>query len=437
MYENDGTPFVGDWPIHAVGDSVESIHSVEAADLDSDGDVDLVVGSGGAGMTAQILAGQNDGTPFDGAWPWHPVGLVSSSAICHAEVALADVDGNGTIDVASATSAYAGIGSVIIWYNAAPWSGPWAQSVVFGGTSLGSIATGRFNGDERPDLAVSVSEGSLLLLSQHRRLAGSRLGLQQPGIGRAGHGVRHRGGRLRRGRVRRLRHVHRLPALDHAVGLGEPAVALQLARSGVRRHACDGGGDGRSRRQRLPRRVQRQPRQRTGAARASGVAWTACRSPRPRSRTSRPRCAPWRSPTSTATATSTRVSGSDLSLEGEVLAWQNLHTVDTATRGAGRTTTGAGRTPASTSTCRPTTSARGCTTSSTRSACAASGRSRRPACSGSASVAGGAASTRCTTARWTMPATSNGPTTCWSASTASRRARPTTPTTCGTARTSP
>ena len=163
VYENDGTPFVGDWPVHVVGDSVESVHSIGAADLDRDGYLDLVQGGGDAPV-GQIVAWENDGTPFDGGWTTHQIGLVTSGVTCHAEIALADLDGDLWVDVVSSASAYGGQGVASVWPNdGSPWDSPWASIGQISAPSMGSVAIADFNGDTLPDYAVSILEGHVVI----------------------------------------------------------------------------------------------------------------------------------------------------------------------------------------------------------------------------------------------------------------------------------
>jgi FG-GAP-like repeat len=160
-WENDGTPFDGGWTHVDVGASADSVHSVGAADLDNDGDVDIVAGHGDT-PTSLITAFENDGTPFDGGWTEHPLGVVTSDLTCHAEVALADLDGDGWTDIASVTSAYGGAGSLIIWRNTTdPWGAPWPALPLWGAFSMGSIAILDLDGDPWPDIAVSYNEGTV------------------------------------------------------------------------------------------------------------------------------------------------------------------------------------------------------------------------------------------------------------------------------------
>jgi nitrous oxidase accessory protein NosD len=160
-WENDGTPFDAGWDHVDVGTSADSVHSVAAADLDNDGDVDIVAGHGDT-STSLITGWQNDGTPFDGGWAQHAVGMVGSDLACHAEVALADLDADGWTDIVSVTSAYGGSGGLNIWQNtAAPWDAPWPVLSLWGAYSMGSVAILDLDGDPWPDIALSYNQAAV------------------------------------------------------------------------------------------------------------------------------------------------------------------------------------------------------------------------------------------------------------------------------------
>jgi hypothetical protein len=132
VWENEGTPLSGPWTYNDVGASNDDVWSVAVGDLDNDGDLDIVTGSG-LSESHEVIAWQNDGTPFSGDWPRSNVGASSDSVWA---VALGDVDNDGDLDIVSG-SAPGEDYEVIVWQNdGTPFGGLWAQN------DVGTIATG-------------------------------------------------------------------------------------------------------------------------------------------------------------------------------------------------------------------------------------------------------------------------------------------------------
>ena len=121
LWENDGTPLDGLWPGHELGATDDSVQSLALADLDDDGDLDVISG-GRRDEDAEIIVWENDGTPFDGRWTSTDVGSEIGDT---RTLATADLDGDGWIDLVSA-----GVnrteGEVKVWRNdGTPFDGPW------------------------------------------------------------------------------------------------------------------------------------------------------------------------------------------------------------------------------------------------------------------------------------------------------------------------
>ena len=126
LWENDGTPLDGLWPGHELGAADDSVQSLALADLDNDGDLDLISG-GRRDEDAEIIVWENDGTPFNGRWTPTDVGSEIGDT---RSLDIADLDGDGWIDIISA-GVNRDEGEVKIWRNdGTPFSGPWqGQSV--------------------------------------------------------------------------------------------------------------------------------------------------------------------------------------------------------------------------------------------------------------------------------------------------------------------
>jgi hypothetical protein len=106
-YENDGTPTAGAWVAHTISTSADYAQSVFAADLDGDGDMDIASASA---FDDKIAWYENDGTPAIGEWTTR---TISTAANYAQSVFAADVDGDGDLDVLSASDH----DNKIAWYE--------------------------------------------------------------------------------------------------------------------------------------------------------------------------------------------------------------------------------------------------------------------------------------------------------------------------------
>jgi len=142
-WENNGPPW---WPYNWVYHLLieETAHSVHPADVDGDGIVDIV-----ALMPSQVMWWRNDGTPFDGGWVEH---LVSVNGTADSGTVLsADMDDDGDLDLLTATSP---ADTVIWWENdGSPLDGGWTTHVVdnFFEGAVTALAPD-LDGDGSPDI---------------------------------------------------------------------------------------------------------------------------------------------------------------------------------------------------------------------------------------------------------------------------------------------
>ena len=172
-WENDGTPFDGAlWPAHNLGTFHCGPYSLDLADLDGDGWLDIAAGGDFCDGPEKVFIWQNDGTPFDNLWPRTEIGACVSSATVNSTVA-ADIDGDDDLDLVNACG-QAEDYEVMVWENdGTPFDGAWLQHNVgavvervwpltvgdFDGNGYLDIATGSYAGEEH-ELVVWENDGT-------------------------------------------------------------------------------------------------------------------------------------------------------------------------------------------------------------------------------------------------------------------------------------
>ena len=151
FHRSDGSPADGGWSNVSVAVGVDGARAVAAGDLDADGDVDLV---SAAYNEATVAWYESDGTPADGGWVTH---VVSNGAGGASDVALADLDGDGDLDIACAQY----LDNEISWYRNNGGSPPtfsalFVESSAF--LSPRALAVADIDGDGDLDIAVSSED---------------------------------------------------------------------------------------------------------------------------------------------------------------------------------------------------------------------------------------------------------------------------------------
>jgi len=136
-FENDGTPAEGEWKKHMIEEDVAETRTMRAADFDGDGDADLL---GTVRQASAVVWYENRLTSGRVSWEKH---VIDDKSICPAHGNPADMDGDGDLDVVLALGFYFRPGSndpkasqtsednQIVWYeNNAPSKGPWKRHVI-------------------------------------------------------------------------------------------------------------------------------------------------------------------------------------------------------------------------------------------------------------------------------------------------------------------
>ena len=130
--------------------------------MDGDGDMDVVMASGmrhlpdaTGPVPHQIVWYENDGDPRRGPWTKHVICELFPGAF---EAAAADLDGDGDIEVV-ATSSRAG--RVALFKHGGDPKGPWSMQVLKESwITANQIRIADLDGDGRPDVIASAERGS-------------------------------------------------------------------------------------------------------------------------------------------------------------------------------------------------------------------------------------------------------------------------------------
>ena len=154
-WENDGTPANGGWITHTISGTFAGGASVTPADLDSDGDLDVV----SAGFSADSVTWwESDGTPANGGWTTHTIDAAFDGAF---GTAAADVDGDGDLDVLGAAL---NINSITWWENdGTPANGGWITHTIDGAfTGAARVGAADLDGDGDVDVfGAALIAGSI------------------------------------------------------------------------------------------------------------------------------------------------------------------------------------------------------------------------------------------------------------------------------------
>ncbi|REK20313.1 MAG: hypothetical protein DWQ45_26605 [Planctomycetota bacterium] len=137
-FENDGSPADGEWAKHMIDPDVPETRTMRTADFDGDGDADLL----GTGRRAdQVILYLNEGGEDE--LKWRKI-MIDDAAECAAHGNPADMDGDGDIDIVMALGFYYRPGvddpyasqrradNQIVWYENAGGTleGPWQKHVI-------------------------------------------------------------------------------------------------------------------------------------------------------------------------------------------------------------------------------------------------------------------------------------------------------------------
>jgi len=106
-----GDPFTTAWPAtFNIGDGSDDIWDVTTADLDTDGDVDIISGEGGT-TSDDVTIWENDmASIWSTSWTGYDIGTPGNDILC---VAVGDLDNDGWPDIASGDAG----DDILVWEN--------------------------------------------------------------------------------------------------------------------------------------------------------------------------------------------------------------------------------------------------------------------------------------------------------------------------------
>lgn len=160
-YENTGKPATKGWRKRVIDDQAAWVAQGHPVDMDGDGDLDVVAASGIAATDerpGQVVWYENDGTPRDDR-PWQKHVILKSFP--HGfEAVAADLDGDGDMDVAA--TAWGGSGRLVWLENLGDPRGGWQMHTLKENWAMANqVIAADLDGDGDPDLAAIAERGAL------------------------------------------------------------------------------------------------------------------------------------------------------------------------------------------------------------------------------------------------------------------------------------
>lgn len=151
-WENDGTSVVANWTEHTVDGAFSGAFAVHAADLDGDGDLDII---GGASEADLVVWWENDGTNVVANWTEHEI---NASPGYIYDVHATDMDNDGDLDVLGASAAS---GEITWWENDGSGAGWFEYTLITGYTGAQRVHSADIDGDGDMDVLAAAQHSSI------------------------------------------------------------------------------------------------------------------------------------------------------------------------------------------------------------------------------------------------------------------------------------
>jgi FG-GAP-like repeat len=157
-FEIPTTPAAGPWPRTRIA-AAPSDEGMAFGDIDGDGLVDLAATTGEA---KEVAWWRN---PGDGNPDWERRAIAAVPEMVYPDrVAVADLDGDGRLDVVVTEENGAGEGARASWWRNSGTEAPvWKRHEITARGSLNSLSAADMNADGRPDLVMAEHRGALRL----------------------------------------------------------------------------------------------------------------------------------------------------------------------------------------------------------------------------------------------------------------------------------